>query len=150
MVKLIKESDKNFKKDFDLLLKKREVSDKSIEDIVDKIITGVRVKGDKELVRLTKKFDNFKVNKFEDLKVGNKEINQAYNSISKKLIKSLKNSINRVKSFHQKQKPNNLIYKDKQGVTLGSVWNPIESVGLYVPGGKAAYPSSFIMNAVPL
>ncbi len=149
MVKLIKESDKNFKKDFDLLLKKREVSDKSIEDIVDKIITGVRVKGDKELVRLTKKFDNFKVNKFEDLKVGNKEINQAYNSISKKLIKSLKNSINRVKSFHQKQKPSNLIYKDKQGVTLGSVWNPIESVGLYVPGGKAAYPSSFIMNAVP-
>ena len=61
---------------------------------------------------------------------------------------SLKKSIQRVKSFHSKQKPKNMIYKDKQGVLLGS-YGTLESVGLYVPGGKAAYPSSFIMNAVP-
>ena len=62
---------------------------------------------------------------------------------------SLKRSIKRIESYHVKQRPNNLIYKDKHGVLLAGVWNPIDSVCLYVPGGTAAYPSSLIMNAIP-
>ncbi len=149
MVKILRQKDKNFQKNFNILLEKRSVSDLSIENTVDKIIKDVRLKGDKEVLRLSNKFDKIKAKTFSDLIVDKKEIDMAYNLVDKSLITSLKNSIKRVRSFHSKQKPSNSLYKDKEGVTLGSIWNPLESVGLYVPGGKAAYPSSFIMNVVP-
>ena len=149
MVKILRQIDKNFNENFQLLLKKRGTSDLSIESTVDKIIKNVKIKGDEEVLRLSNKFDKIKAKTFSDLIVDEKEIDKAYNSVEKNLIASLENSIKRVRLFHSKQKPSNLLYKDKEGVTLGSIWNPLESVGLYVPGGKAAYPSSFIMNVVP-
>ena len=149
MVKILRQIDKNFNENFQLLLKKRGTSDLSIESTVDKIIKNVKIKGDEEVLRLSNKFDKIKAKTFSDLIVDEKEIDKAYNSVEKSLIASLENSIKRVRLFHSKQKPSNLLYKDKEGVTLGSIWNPLESVGLYVPGGKAAYPSSFIMNVVP-
>ena len=149
MVKILRQIDKNFYENFQLLLKKRGTSDLSIESTVDKIIKNVKIKGDEEVLRLSNKFDKIKAKTFSDLIVDEKEIDKAYNSVEKNLIASLENSIKRVRLFHSKQKPSNLLYKDKEGVTLGSIWNPLESVGLYVPGGKAAYPSSFIMNVVP-
>ena len=149
MVKILRQIDKNFNENFQLLLKKRGISDLSIESTVDNIIKNVKIKGDEEVLRLSNKFDKIKAKTFSDLIVGEKEIDKAYNSVEKSLIVSLENAIKRVRLFHSKQKPSNLLYKDKEGVTLGSIWNPLESVGLYVPGGKAAYPSSFIMNVVP-
>lgn len=149
MVKILRQIDKNFNENFQLLLKKRGTSDLSIESTVDKIIKNVKIKGDEEVLRLSNKFDKIKAKTFSDLIVDEKEIDKAYNSVEKSLIASLENSIKRVRLFHTKQKPSDLLYKDKEGVTLGSIWNPLESVGLYVPGGKAAYPSSFIMNVVP-
>jgi len=149
VVKILRQIDKNFNENFQLLLKKRGTSDLSIESTVDKIIKNVKIKGDEEVLRLSNKFDKIKAKTFSDLIVDEKEIDKAYNSVEKSLIASLENSIKRVRLFHSKQKPSNLLYKDKEGVTLGSIWNPLESVGLYVPGGKAAYPSSFIMNVVP-
>ena len=149
MVKILRQKDKNFHKNFNILLKKRSVSDLSIENTVDRIIKNIQIKGDKEVLRLSNKFDKIKAKTFSDLIVDKNEIDVAYNSVDKSLIASLKKSIKRVRSFHSKQKPSNSLYKDKEGVTLGSIWNPLESVGLYVPGGKAAYPSSFIMNVVP-
>ena len=149
MVKILRQIDKNFNENFQLLLKKRGTSDLSIESTVDKIIKNVKIKGDEEVLRLSNKFDKIKAKTFSDLIVDEKEIDKAYNSVEKSLIASLENAIKRVRLFHSKQKPSNLLYKDKEGVTLGSIWNPLESVGLYVPGGKAAYPSSFIMNVVP-
>jgi histidinol dehydrogenase len=149
VVKILRQIDKNFNENFQLLLKKRGTSDLSIESTVDKIIKNVKIKGDEEVLRLSNKFDKIKAKTFSDLIVDEKEIDKAYNSVEKSLIASLENAIKRVRLFHSKQKPSNLLYKDKEGVTLGSIWNPLESVGLYVPGGKAAYPSSFIMNVVP-
>jgi histidinol dehydrogenase len=149
VVKILRQIDKNFNENFQLLLKKRGTSDLSIESTVDKIIKNVKIKGDEEVLRLSNKFDKIKAKTFSDLIVDEKEIDKAYNSVEKSLIASLENSIKRVRLFHSKQKPSNLLYKDKEGVMLGSIWNPLESVGLYVPGGKAAYPSSFIMNVVP-
>jgi histidinol dehydrogenase len=149
VVKILRQIDKNFNENFLLLLKKRGTSDLSIESTVDKIIKNVKIKGDEEVLRLSNKFDKIKAKTFSDLIVDEKEIDKAYNSVEKNLIASLENSIKRVRLFHSKQKPSNLLYKDKEGVMLGSIWNPLESVGLYVPGGKAAYPSSFIMNVVP-
>ena len=149
MVKILKKKNKNFSFNFEILLKKREIFDKPIEKKVNNIISLVRKKGDSALLDLTNKFDKLNAKSFNDLVVSEKELLNAYKKTPSKIIKSLKNAIKRVKLFHQKQRPNNLIYRDKQGVTLGSIWNPIDSVGLYVPGGKAAYPSSLIMNVVP-
>ena len=149
MDKILRHIDKNFYENIQLILKKSGTSDLSIESTVDKIIKNVRIKGDEEVLRLSNKFDKIKAKTFSDLIVDEKEIDKAYNSVEKSLIASLENAIKRVRLFHSKQKPSNLLYKDKEGVTLGSIWNPLESVGLYVPGGKAAYPSSFIMNVVP-
>ncbi len=149
MVKILKKKNKNFASEFTKLLRKRSGTDTALEKTVCSIIDAVKKNGDSAVINFTNKFDKINAKKFDDLVVNEKELKDAYNKIPSKIIKSLKNSIKRIKLFHEKQKPNNLIYKDKEGVTLGSIWNPIESVGLYVPGGKAAYPSSLIMNAVP-
>ncbi len=149
MVKFLFENEKDFSKKFEKLLEKRGSYDSDIGDIVEKILTNIKNKSDKALLEYTKKYDNNRVKSFNDLIVKNDEIESAYLKIDKKIIKSLKHSIKRIKSYHQKQLPKNDIYKDKHGILLGGIWNPIDSVCLYVPGGKAAYPSSLIMNAVP-
>ena len=149
MVKFLFENEKDFSKKFEKLLEKRGSYDSDISEIVEKILTNIKNKSDKALLEYTKKYDNNRVKSFNDLIVKNDEIESAYLKIDKKVIKSLKHSIKRIKSYHQKQLPKNDIYKDKHGILLGGIWNPIDSVCLYVPGGKAAYPSSLIMNAVP-
>ena len=149
MVKFLFENEKDFSKKFEKLLEKRGSYDSDISEIVEKILTNIKNKSDKALLEYTKKYDNNRVKSFNDLIVKNDEIESAYLKIDKKIIKSLKHSIKRIKSYHQKQLPKNDIYKDKHGILLGGIWNPIDSVCLYVPGGKAAYPSSLIMNAVP-
>ena len=149
MVRFLFENENNFSRKFERLLEKRESIDSSVEDIVDEILKNVKRKSDKSLIEYTNKLDNNKVKSFDELIVKESEINSAFLKIDKKVIKSLKHSIKRVKSYHRKQLPKNDMYKDKHGILLGGVWNPINSVCLYVPGGKAAYPSSLIMNAVP-
>ena len=149
MVKFLFENENDFSRKFERLLEKRESIDSSVEDIVDEILKNVKRKSDKSLIEYTNKLDNNKVKSFDELIVKESEINSAFLKIDKKVIKSLKHSIKRVKSYHRKQLPKNDMYKDKHGILLGGVWNPINSVCLYVPGGKAAYPSSLIMNAVP-
>ena len=89
MARILKQSDKSFEKAFSILLR-RDVSDLSIETIVEKIINKVKSHGDEELLKLTKKFDKFNPNSFKDLIVSESEINAAYNSISQKLRMSLK------------------------------------------------------------
>ena len=149
MVKFLFENENDFSRKFERLLEKRESIDSSVEDIVDEILKNVKRKSDKSLIEYTNKLDNNKVKSFDELIVKESEINSAFLKIDKKVIKSLKHSIKRVKSYHRKQLPKNEMYKDQHGILLGGVWNPINSVCLYVPGGKAAYPSSLIMNAVP-
>ena len=81
--------------------------------------------------------------------VSKKELSNSLKAIDTKVLKALKNAIKRIKDYHKKQIPKNNIYKDDKGVILGGLWNPVESVCLYVPGGTASYPSSLIMNAIP-
>ena len=149
MVKFLFENENDFSRKFERLLEKRESIDSNVEDIVDEILKNIKSKSDRSLIEYTNKLDNNKVKSFDELIVKESEINSAFLKIDKKVIKSLKHSIKRVKSYHRKQLPKNDMYKDKHGILLGGVWNPINSVCLYVPGGKAAYPSSLIMNAVP-
>ena len=149
MAKILFCKNKNFNSEFTNLLKKRDDDDREIERKVDSIIENVKKKSDQALIDLTKKFDKFSVSKVSDLVVSQKEIEKSFKSVSSKVLSSLRKAIFRVKSYHRKQLPKNNFYKDKKGVLLGGIWNPIDAVGLYVPGGKAAYPSSLIMNAVP-
>ena len=150
MVKILYENRRDFLKDFDKLLKKRNSHDSEVDNIVDEILKNVKNRSDKALIEYTKKYDNHLVRSFEDLIVKKSEIDLAFKKIDNRVISSLKHSIRRITSYHKKQLPKDEIYKDKHGILLGGIWNPIESVCLYVPGGKAAYPSSLIMNAVPL
>ena len=131
------------------MLKKRDKDDEKIDKIVSKIIHDVRENSDNALLSLTNKLDNCNFMKIRDLTVKNSEFEKCFQDLSTSTKMSLNNAIRRIKSYHKKQMPTDIMYKDKEGVTLGGIWNPIESVGLYVPGGKAAYPSSLIMNAVP-
>ena len=149
MVKILNTEQSDFKIKFDNLLKKRDKDDEKIDNIVSKIICDVRKNSDDALLRLTNKLDKSNFKKIKDLIVKDSEFEKCFQDLSSSTKFSLNKAISRIKSYHKKQMPKNIMYKDKEGVVLGGIWNPMESVGLYVPGGKAAYPSSLIMNAVP-
>ena len=149
MSKIIFQNSKSFQNNFLKILKKRELSDKAIDNTVEKIIDRVRKGSEKSLLELTRKYDKNPVTKFKDLVVSKNEINRAKSLISHNVIKALTKAASRIKNYHEKQLPKDFFYTDNQGVKLGSKWSSIDSVGLYVPGGSASYPSSVIMNAIP-
>ena len=116
--------------------------------LVDNILENVKKNGDDALIRLTRKFDNIKLKK-SSLYFDHKEIFNSELKILKKERIAIKLAASRIKKYHLKQLPKNKFWKDEMGVELGYRWTPIESVGLYVPGGLASYPSSVLMNAIP-
>ena len=149
MVKILYQNKKNFSDSFKQILVKREKIDSSVDLVVDNIIKKIKGYSDSALIDFTKKYDNFKVSNINQLLVKKQEIEKSKKIIDPKVLSSLKSAIKRIKDYHKRQIPKNDFFRDKHGVLLGGIWNPIESVGLYVPGGTAAYPSSLIMNAVP-
>ena len=149
MNKIIRETDSSFREDFSNLLKKRNLDSNKLDSTVKAIIKKVTEESDEALISYTKKFDKFEVKNFKQLIVSKKEIDDAYAKTNLKTIKAIKHAYQRIKNYHKRQVPKDEYYKDKDGVFLGSQWKPIDSVGLYVPGGTASYPSSVLMNAIP-
>ena len=149
MVKILRENNQNFQENFKKILFKREMIDSSVDQVVENIIKKIKDDSDSGLLKLTQKYDNFKVSDVNQLFVRSEEIEKSKKMVNPKVLSSLKSAIKRIKDYHKRQIPKNDIFRDKHGILLGGLWNPIESVGLYVPGGTAAYPSSLIMNAVP-
>lgn len=141
-------SDKYFEKSFGKFLSLRESTEQDVTNIVKDIISEVREKGDKALISLTEKFDRIKLSPGK-IHISKDAISKARKSCDQKVISALEHSALRIREYHKKQLPKNLKYKDVNGITLGWRWNAIDSVGLYVPGGTASYPSSVLMNAVP-
>tara|TARA_B100002052_G_scaffold90486_1_gene83266 strand:+ start:1803 stop:3104 length:1302 start_codon:yes stop_codon:yes gene_type:complete len=131
-----------------LLLSKNE-NIEDVSEIVKNIIFKVKNKGDKGLLSLIKKFDNDKINNLDEIKISHKIMKKAFHDLPLDQKNALKFTVNRIRSFHEKQIPKNLDYKDELDVRLGLKFEPINSVGFYVPGGKAIYPSSIIMNVIP-
>ena len=115
---------------------------------VDEILDDVKQNGDKAVLSYTKKFDGADF-KPEDMLVTRKEIDEAYKKVDAELIEVMKKSLANVMEFHQKQLPNSWITTKENGAVLGQRITPLASVGIYVPGGKAAYPSSVMMCAAP-
>ncbi len=122
---------------------------KSVQKLVANILKKVRMDGDKALLSFIRKYENKKIRKISDTPVSINEINYAKNLCSVNLKKALHLSIKRVTAYQKKLLPKTINYKDPSGMKLGCFWKPINSCGLYVPGGKAIYPSSVIMNAIP-
>ncbi len=149
MNKILETKSKNFDYEFKKVLKKRNSNNVEIEKVVQKILLDVKKNSDKAVIKFTKKFDNYNVSSFGQLKVTNDEINTAFKVSDNRLIAAIKKAYERIKNYHKRQLPKDDFYRDKEGVFLGSKWNPIDSVGLYVPGGTASYPSSVLMNAIP-
>jgi histidinol dehydrogenase len=129
------------------LATKRETS-ADVEAAVRGIIADVVVRGDRALVELTKKFDGIELDAAR-LRVTPDEIEMAYAACDRKALDALALARDRIEAYHRRQLPRDERFTDALGVELGSRWTAIEAVGLYVPGGTAAYPSSVLMNAVP-
>ena len=129
------------------LATKREAA-ADVEQAVRAIIADVAARGDRALIELTRKFDNVDLGEL-GLKVTAAEIETAYAACDRRALDALTLARDRIEAFHRRQKPADERFTDALGVELGSRWTAIEAVGLYVPGGTAAYPSSVLMNAVP-
>ncbi len=114
---------------------------------VKSILKDVKEKGDKALFEYTKKFDGFDLNK-DNILVSKKEIEDAYKKVSPELLSAMRNAKDNIRNYHEMQKQKTWL-DIKDGYSLGQLINPIESVGVYVPGGTAAYPSSVLMNVLP-
>ncbi len=147
-MKVIKFSEDNFFEELDKYIKVDSISKPEVISSVRDILEDVKSNGDEALLRYTKKFDNFEATT-ESIRVTREEIDAAFSACDKTLMEALETAFKRVRAYHERQIPVNEKYEDDLGFTLGWKWNPVESVGLYVPGGKAFYPSSVIMNAVP-
>ncbi|MBP7100445.1 MAG: histidinol dehydrogenase, partial [Leptotrichiaceae bacterium] len=117
-----------------------------VNETVKNILENVKKRGDKALLEYTEKFDKVKLDLLE---VTNDEIEYAYKTIDEELLEVIKYSHDNIKKYHEKQVRNNFIMSEDNGVILGQIINPIEKVGLYVPGGTASYPSTVLMNAIP-
>ena len=126
---------------------KREVSE-DVDAAVKTIMSDVRKRGDAALAELTLKFDQFDISK-HGLRVPAPEIAAAAANSDSATVAALKFAAERIRAHHQRQLPRDDHYTDSTGAELGSRWTAVESVGLYVPGGLASYPSSVLMNAVP-
>ena len=118
----------------------------NVEGIVTDIIANVRANGDKALYEYSKKFDKVDLNSLE---VSSEEIDEAFELADKDFIEVIKEAAENIREFHKRQVKNSFIISEKDGVVTGQKVTPIERVGLYVPGGTAAYPSTVLMDSIP-
>ena len=140
------------KNDFDKKISNRlginNNTNKKAQKEVDSIISKIRQGGDKSLVSFIKKFDNYNIKNIKNLLITSSQIKKAYSYINKSQLSNLKKSIKRIRNFSKKQK--SIGWTDKKdGSILGEKVTPIDTVGIYVPAGKASYPSTVLMNAIP-
>ena len=124
----------------------RENIESNVEDIVTDIISTVRADGDKALFAYCEKFDRAKLSSLE---VTVDEIDEAFSAVDARFIEILKEAAENIRAFHSRQVRNSFVISEKNGVVVGQKVMPIEKVGLYVPGGTAAYPSTVLMDSIP-
>ncbi|MBO5453698.1 MAG: histidinol dehydrogenase [Clostridia bacterium] len=124
----------------------RVVPETDVEGIVSEIIDNVRSNGDKALLEYCEKFDKAKL---DNLLVTNEEIDEAVQSVEPKFLEILEKAADNIRKFHEKQVRNSFIINDEAGIVMGQKVIPVDSAGLYVPGGTAAYPSTVLMDSIP-
>lgn len=142
-------SDPGFAKAFKRLVADRRESDEDVARDVTRILDDVRNRGDAVLKELTERYDGHKLATEADWRISAEDCRQAYDELKPELRAALELAAQRIRAFHEAQKPANRDMTDEAGVRLGAIWRAVDAAGLYVPGGRAAYPSSLLMNAIP-
>ena len=144
MLRIIEE---NIQEYFAEIKQRKSQEYKDVYTTVDEILEDVRINKDEALKKYTMEFDKVNIDNFE---VSQNEISDAYKTIDKDLLETLKAAKNNIQTYHAKQIRKSYQFKpDGKDIILGQLVNSIEKVGIYVPGGKAAYPSTVLMNAIP-
>lgn len=146
-MKILYSNEANFKDEFSLLVDRSNIDMQSVMPIVNGIINDIKERGDVALNEQIAKFDKWEVN--GNLAITTDEMKAAYDNLDDKLRNALKLAYERIKAYHEKQVEKSWIDFEPSGAILGQKVTPVDRAGLYIPGGKAAYPSSLIMNAVP-
>ncbi|GEN22595.1 histidinol dehydrogenase [Halomonas cupida] len=141
--------DADFAQRLDALLAWESVSDARVQQSVDEIIAAVRQQGDVALLEYTRRFDRLGADSMAELTLESERLAEAFERIEPQQREALEVAARRVREYHQRQKPTSWQYTEADGTVLGQQVTPLDRVGIYVPGGKAAYPSSVLMNALP-
>ncbi|GBR12385.1 histidinol dehydrogenase [Gluconobacter frateurii] len=137
-----------FENDFANLMADRSSEERSVAEPVRAILADVRTRGDEALCDYTARFDRLTL-PADKLRISAEEIAREADRVPSELMDALKTAARRIEAFHAAQMPKDLDFTDEEGIRLGMRWTALDAVGLYVPGGKAAYPSSVLMNALP-
>ncbi len=145
----IKSSDNDFNENFQELLGRGKMDIAHVSNIVGGIIEEIKQDKNEALFLHIAKFDNWTPKSDDDLKISQDSMSKAYDNLDKKLKDSLHLAYDRIKVYHEKQKPKSWFDTEANGTILGQKVTPVDSAGLYIPGGKAAYPSSLLMNVIP-
>ena len=148
MARRLNAADKSFAADFQKLLFAKRKDGEDVAAIVRGIIADVRSRGDAALVELTNKFDKAGVTE-GTLKLSATQIDAALKTVTKAQLAAIETAARRIESYYRRQIPEDVRFTDDTGAVLGWRWTSVDSVGLYVPGGTASYPSSVLMNAIP-
>lgn len=148
-IKRLQASDADFSAELEQLVAWESLNDAETDAIVDKIIADVRVRGDDALLEYGNRFDGRQDKAPSDWIISAAEMKRACERLDRGVLAAITSAVERIRFFHSKQLADSWQLQDEQGVTLGQKITPIERAGVYVPGGKAAYPSTVLMNVIP-
>ncbi|MBR8462051.1 histidinol dehydrogenase [Campylobacter sp. faydin G-105] len=142
-------TDSDFESKFAKLVHRSDIDMSVVMPVVGNIIDEVRNGGDTALFTQIAKFDNFTPTNKQDILIDENDMKQAYDGLDYNLRQALNLAYNRIKSYHEHSKPQTWTINDELDILLGAKYTPVDRAGLYIPGGKAAYPSSLLMNTIP-
>jgi histidinol dehydrogenase len=148
-IRKLNTAEPDFQQQLDALLAWDSVSDVAVNQVVNEVIADIRSRGDAALVDYTSRFDGWAAASAADLEIPLARLAQAWNTIPADQRDALQHAADRVRAYAERQKMEGWTYTEPDGTVLGQQVTPLDRVGLYVPGGKAAYPSSVLMNALP-
>ena len=142
-------NDNDFSSELETLLAWESVSDNQVQKIVTDILADVKIRGDAAVIEYSNRFDHLHVENMDQLELTQDQLEDALNTLPADQRHALLAAADRVRQYHDKQKQDSWQYTEEDGTLLGQKVTPLDRVGIYVPGGKAAYPSSVLMNAIP-
>ena len=149
MITKLSSQQKDFNAQLSSLLSWESVSNKDVVNTVEEIINTIRSKGDKALIDYSIQFDGIKTKSMADLIISQEELKKSFDGLNNEQKNAITIATERIKTYHLNQNQQTWSYTEEDGTSLGQKITPIDRVGLYVPGGKAVYPSSVLMNAIP-
>lgn len=148
-VKKLNSVDPNFDQSLQQLLAFESAMDESVETTVTQILADIKNRGNEALIEYTNRFDLVNVNTIAELELSTPRLQQALNALREQQRQALEQAAERIRNYHEKQVGQSWQYQESDNTLLGQKVTPLDRVGLYVPGGKASYPSSVLMNAIP-